>query len=563
MDHPEEPLAFPDMRRENLDMQRQESPGGVKHPEDFFSKKGIDLPSHLSTEHGRWKSLLIVCIACAFTSGPMQSWATLEPILISEGVFAGPDQQAQLTGVYSVATGFTLCAYAFGGMLYDAVGPRAMAAGTAFCCFAGLAGIAVGIQYQSMNFLIWICYPAVGVFGSANNMGAYAWLYLLPDSQNTVASLTGAIQALTDAFVLIAVFMHNTLGLSVPFYFALCAFLALITGFICLELIPDHKLCQQVTDAVAKPDVDVEANSYGATESSAKKEVESCWDVVSRSCAALRDCCQCLLLYCPGASACFMVGYEVWVYMFAFYQLSILYPFYEAYLGTRTATTLVNIDGCVIAIFGAIGVICAGRFVDYVGFKAAIAYLNIPIILNFACLCMPYFIPQVIAQILVSGESYSIFVFAPRWCLSYVPPELYGSGFGIVVLIMGVGEMTLLPLSTFLYTLMVKDMAHHPPPALQYLTIAGLWCFLAVVGSFMYFQFLRYYPMPAPGGTTMAAVANYRKGAEEDAEAEHLARYSLSKQDVPADTKHSAQKSSTPTCAPCACLRPHLGSRAS
>merc|ERR1719148_454176 len=115
-------------------MQRQVSPGQVKampmadtdpYPEDFFSKRGVELPSHLSTITGRWKSLLLVVVMSAFASGPLQSWQTLEPIMISAGVWAGPHQEMKLTAVYSIAVGVAMMSQVLAGTVYDAVGPRA------------------------------------------------------------------------------------------------------------------------------------------------------------------------------------------------------------------------------------------------------------------------------------------------------------------------------------------------------------------------------------------------------------------------------------------------------
>ena len=49
-------------------------------------------------------------------SGPLTSWPTLEPVLIEMGVFSGPNQQALLNEVNSIATCFALGGGLFAGL---------------------------------------------------------------------------------------------------------------------------------------------------------------------------------------------------------------------------------------------------------------------------------------------------------------------------------------------------------------------------------------------------------------------------------------------------------------
>jgi hypothetical protein len=430
--------------------------------------------------------------------------------------------------VYSLATGIAMIAYLFSGIVYDAVGPRATAAGSAFGIVACLAGMAIGIQYQSMNWLLWICYPAATTLGYCNNMGGYAWLYLLPDSQNTVSSLTGAIQVLSDSFVLIAVLFDHEFGWPLPVYFYMCAFLSLIAGTVCLLLIPDHETSLRVAFVVTNP----ESNAADK-----EKLPTSFWEVTERSFTSLRDCSVCFIWCCPGAAFLYVICYNCGSYMFGVYPQFIMYPLYQALLGTAEATTLVDIFGGLYACFGCIALLSFGRFVDKIGFEGALAFLNIPIILNFVAYCIRNFYSQVIGQLLLSFQGNAWYVFVPRFCLSYAPPELYGSAFGISGTILGFFQILGTPFGTMLSSFLDNLVTKHPSPALPYLTTIGIWCFITVASSVAFLIFLRYYPMPAPGSITLDDVwkSYYAKDAEK------IAEKLLNEQ------KSADRKSSTPT----------------
>jgi hypothetical protein len=427
--------------------------------------------------------------------------------------------------------------------------------------------MALAIQVQSLNYLLWICYPAATALGYCNNMGGYAFLYLLPDSQNTVASLTGAIQVLSDSLVLIAVLLHNEFGLSLPYYFLLCALLSVMAGIVCLQVIPEHALSQKIAFVVANPVADVESNSYGATDSVIKPEVDSLWTVIKRSLVALRDCCICFIWYCPGASFLYMIAYSCSAYMFGVYPQFVMYPFYQALMGTATATTLVDIFGGLYACLGAISLLFFGRFVDNVGFVKSMGYLNIIIVANFICYCIPSFLPQVVGQVLLAFQSNAWYVLVPRWCLSYAPPELYGSAFGISGGILGIFQMIGTPFGTMASSFIDALVTAHPPAFLPYLTTMGIWCFCTVFFSSLYIVFVRYYPLPAPGETTMDDVMSFAKATKnEGTESLQFAKKMMNKFQEPSDPKADGKqptqkKNAGLACVPCNCLRPQSGSR--
>ena len=56
----------------------------------------------------RWLAFLLVSALTTFAAGPLTTFVALEPLLLAEGVFAGPQQQAQLDAVYSLGMGVAL-----------------------------------------------------------------------------------------------------------------------------------------------------------------------------------------------------------------------------------------------------------------------------------------------------------------------------------------------------------------------------------------------------------------------------------------------------------------------
>merc|ERR1719183_2290366 len=158
----------------------------------------------------------------------------------------------------------------FAGVLYDAVGPRMVGAIGAFGVFICLLLMALAIMVPSLNNLLWFAYPAATIFGFTNHYDVYAWLWLLPEHQATVAALSGAIQCLSDSFVLLAVLFHNYFGLQLPVYFAFIACLSMMAGFVALIFVPSREEIRRISSAAIGFQAAAEASQndfmYGATD---------------------------------------------------------------------------------------------------------------------------------------------------------------------------------------------------------------------------------------------------------------------------------------------------------
>jgi len=417
----------------------------------------LELPSHLNTSARRWATLVLVAVSGAFASGPIASWPTLEPLLISEGLWAGPNQEANLTSVYSIAFGVSMISSFVVGILYDAVGPRGLgvwgAVGAAVC----LVGMAFAIKVPMLNNLMWIAYPCATIFGWANSMDAYAWLWMLPDDQATVAAVVGAIQCLSDAFCLLAVFLHDSYGLQLPIYFLITAFLSVIAGLLAFVLVPSHQEMRRISHAIMsyQAAAEVSAQGYGATDNTPPEvtgkeppEGDSLGDVLSRSWSAIKDTFTLYSKVHPSVCTLFLC-YSMAQYMFTAYPSFEMYPLYEDLVGATKAVELVNIYGGLYAFIGAICVLVFGKIVDLIGMVQTIALMNIPLLVNSYLFSVPNVHTQVIAQVLLTWVGNAWYVLTPRFCTLYAPPELFGTVNGLFSGVLGVGQICLTRFGTW------------------------------------------------------------------------------------------------------------------
>jgi len=509
-------------------------------PDYFQQVVGKELPRHLNTITRRWASLILVAVSGAFASGPFASWPTLEPLLISEGVWAGPHQTSNLSSVYSIAMGVSMISTLIAGMFYDVIGARSIgvygALGTSIC----LILMAMAIKIPSLNNLLWFAYPAVNVFGMANSMDAYAWLWLLPDDQNTVSALVGAIQCLSDSFCLIAVFLHTYYGLQLPIYFLMTALFSLVAGVIALVIIPSHEDMRQIADAVIRhQDITNASNSrgYGAInstmptpqvtpfdrqmtpfESNKSAEDRNWWDTLSKAYSALYDICILYSKVHPRISVLFFL-YQMFQYMFAVYPILEMYPLYKDLMGRAGAVELVNIFGGTYACIGALCLLVSGRIVDRIGMSHAIGWLNVAILANSVLYMVPTIPAEVAAQVVLAVISNIWYVFVPRFCMAYGPPELFGTLMGIDGAFLGVGQIWLTRFGTWACSaIMLYLYRGHAQPAMPYLMTINLWAFCSIVTSFLLLGWWWYHPLPRSGATTMAHVRNACADSASDGE---------------------------------------------
>jgi len=459
-----------------------------------------------------------VVICSAFAAGPLAAWPTLEPILIGEGVFAGPDQQLKLTSVFALAATLALISQLLSGILYDAIGARTLAALSCFLILLCQVVMAISIKFQCLNPLLWVAYPLAVASGYMNNMGGYAWLYLLPCDQSSVASIIGVTQLLSESFALVAVFLHSTFNLGLLAYFSCCACLSLMAGVVSLCLIPSRKLSKEVASAVqhTKGSLDVESSSYGATQDSAQimdADDDSLWNTLCRIAASFRDAGKCMIGLYPFFFFCTLFMSGISIYMFATFPQIVMHSYYDAFLGKAAATTLLEIWGGVYPCIGACSILLLGRAVPYFGYVRCFVSLSCICVLNLILFGVPHLVAQVVGQVCLAIQCTAWYVMVPIFCLSYAPPELYGTVFGIYCFVSGVLQLPCSPLA-LLAGHSVSDLWHggHSPLASILWTTMGLWCACGVISTMLLLMYWSRYPMPAAGSTTMAEVQKAWKG---------------------------------------------------
>ena len=62
----------------------------------------------------------------------------------------------------------------------------------------GLAGMAIAVQVPSLNKLLLVAYPLAILCGVASMFGIYAFLWILPESQNMINGIAGASMSASE-----------------------------------------------------------------------------------------------------------------------------------------------------------------------------------------------------------------------------------------------------------------------------------------------------------------------------------------------------------------------------
>ncbi|CAK0909692.1 unnamed protein product [Prorocentrum cordatum] len=99
--------------------------------------------------------------------------------------------------------------------------------------------------------------------------------------------------------------------------------------------------------------------------------------------------------------------------------------------------------------------VMAGAVVDRVGFKRSACGLDVLILVGSVLLCTRSFIAQVGAQVILSLLAGGWQILLQRFCIHYVPVELFGTWNGFLQSLLGLGQLLLTP-STLLFTEWVR-----------------------------------------------------------------------------------------------------------
>lgn len=531
--------------------------GSVKNratePTDDFAAAalaaGLNVPDRFKTQARRWLLLIVMSLLGSAAFGPLSSWPTLEPILIREHVFEGPDQKAKLASVFSIATGVGAMSGLAAGMLYDNFGPRWSGAFGLLSSAASMLCMALAVKVTSLNWLLWISYPAVMCFGQVAIQMTYAWYWLLPNNENSVSSVSAAIQVVSDSFVLVAVWLHRDFSFSMASYFLLVACIAAASGIICLWIVPTLDENNANAAAIIKyrhsfletssanPDdgldqiTAVTEASYGSfcdggsSKRSSKGEAGEKTQAISTEQSAgasflsklkatLVDIFALWRLN-PSVNALFY-AYLVCNYEWAMYPQIKMLELYTGLLGPSAAHRLVIAWGGIVPVAGVIGVLCFGKFMDMVGYTQTIAMLIVPAIVNTILFSVHDYGAQVVAQVILASISSTALVISPRFCLHYGPPELFGRLAGVQGTLLGVFQMAGTPASTALIGAFVQGRRGKGNDDTKYLVTIWFWGFLSIAATFALLFHWWYRPLPVMGSVTMGDIRAATCSADAD-----------------------------------------------
>jgi len=456
----------------------QAAEGDNGQDDDVFSQQAIDLPFHLRTRTRRWCSLAAFCVLSTICTGPLQSWATLEPILIKDGVFSHDHPQSQLTAIFSLALGFSVVASLFAGMAYDQLGPRALAVSGALGCAVMLLAMVVCIAYRSLNWGLYVAYPLLTFLGWVNTFGAFAWLWLLPESQNTVNAIAQAVvPCFSDSLVLVIVWLHDAFDVQITTALMVLAGLSLIAAFISHFLVPTKRENLAYASAVVKSNSANEAiagrgDQYGSFSEGKEfngaavelvegleklNEAPLVEDAVGNApCGEgwrdLKDTCTLIFVLHPRENIMLLV-HVLLLYLFVLLPTLEMYPFYRAYFGdvpqnSGIATSLVNSYAAVYGLFGGLAAILIGWGLDIVGLTNMILATQLITTVLVVLLLLQSYAAQLAGQVVLAAVCNICVIIVGRFAMLYGPPELYGTYSGIQNAWLGIGQMLFTPVIT-------------------------------------------------------------------------------------------------------------------
>ena len=372
------------------------------------------LPAYLLTRRRRWCSLIVVCCALAVANGPVLTWQTLVPIMIEdEGVFRSTGHPLyHLDTIFAIGNGLGALTNLPAGMVFDRIGPRKTAIIGALFTSVGLVGLGLCMHNPSLNGGMYFFYPLTTIFAFLNSWGAFAYLWLLPESPALVNACICAAFSLSDCLGLLAAVLHNNHGVSLHAFFFTLGAGAMVTAWVSAMLLPgkeeflrlaanakqeqlcvaelaaeaeasamSEKAAPSVTaTASAKARVAAAAEAEAAAAIAAEAEAEAAEAALPRHCSGrawtacvpalerglLRDTWACVVLLYPRASLV-VLAHLLGLYLLPLSLLLKQYGYYLALFGETTATELVNLFSLLLGVCGAVSVICFGFVADRLG----------------------------------------------------------------------------------------------------------------------------------------------------------------------------------------------------
>ena len=506
------------------------------------------LPAYLLTRPRRWCSLIVVCCALAVANGPVMCWQTLVPIMIEdEGVFRSTGHPLyHLDTIFAIGNGLGALTNLPAGMVFDRIGPRKTAIIGALFTSVGLVGLGLCMRTPSLNGGMYFFYPLTTIFAFLNSWGAFAYLWLLPESPALVNACICAAFSLSDCLGLLAAVLHKNHGVSLHAFFFTLGAGAMVAAWVSAMLLPSkeeflrlaahakqEQLCVaelaaeaevSVTGEKAAPSVTATASAKARVAAAAAEEEEAATAAEAEAEAAeaalprhccgrtwtacvpalerglLRDTWACVVLLYPRASLV-VLAHLLGLYLLPLSLLLKQYGYYLALFGETTATELVNLFSLLLGVCGAVSVICFGFVADRLGLIRSFVLVDCLALLFAAAVLAPGVPAQIVGEVLLTFLANAFYVMAPRLAMLYAPNELFGTYSGAVFFFLGCSQLVLTPivdaLGTFTASRLPSSSAWSSQAGAMTRFGVALWaCTVILTASPLYRHWQRH---PPPG----------------------------------------------------------------
>lgn len=399
----------------------------------------VPTPWQYSSITRKWVSLYIVTAACAIVSGPVMSWPTLLPLFQAQGVFKSSSSQESLFNiVYTIACGAAFVTSLPAGIVFDQYGGRACGIYGALGSSVGLFIIALSCLYpEEYSWLLFIGYPLTMSAGFLSSNCVYTFNWLLPDSQNFISGLNGGATALSDMLAIVAVWLHNSFGLPITTFFFGLSFICVLSALICMYFVPRQDFAMQCAMEVVIGRSDTENGGLPSTQQdsySSNFEEISSLEKISRSWNVFCMRPKIFILVLAFSSVYFLSIILPIQDMFYYYQ-----AIWPGVIGFHTAISLVNMYAIIYGCGGFICAIVGGKLCDAIGvvnFTLVIALCSLTTVV---CLLIETKTSQIVAQILLTFGSNLYGIVIIRYCVLYVPQDLFGTASGLMMFLVSIG----------------------------------------------------------------------------------------------------------------------------
>jgi len=293
------------------------------------------------------------------------------------------------------------------------------------------------------SWLMFIGYPLTLSAGFLNSNCMYSFNWLLPDSQNFISGMNGGAMALSDMLAIVAVWLHDSFGLSISTFFCVLSVICASSSLVYLYFVPDQDFVQQCATEIM---IGLQRSKYGsgASEgellklqetyaSSLAIEESSVCEKISKSWEVLYKTPTISLLVTAFSSAYFLSIMLPTQSMFYYYE-----AIWPGMIGMHVVINLVNTFAIIYGCGGLFSSIFGGKLCDTIGIVNFTLTIAMCSLVTAICLLIETQWSQIAAQILITfgANLYSIVIL--RYCVLYAPQELFGTISGLIFLVVSI-----------------------------------------------------------------------------------------------------------------------------